>query len=535
MKKAMQISIGGLHFHIDEDAYNLLKEYTDSLREFFSKDGEASTEIIDDIEQRMAELLNEKISDSKQVLTFEDVKNVIDTLGKIEEFEFERTTNENATGEEEPGGNRKVNKSLFRDPDNSILGGVCSGLAAYFNIEPWIMRVIFIVLLFINIMIPPFLTFSGFGILLYIILWIVVPKARTTAQKLQMRGEPVTVENIKRTVNDEYQKVKSSVKNIGQSDGFKKGVGVLEEFFRMIGKIILAVLKVMVYIIGFFFLIAGLILLAGFGTLFFARHQWLQHLDWPQIYLPDLSDFFTDPTTMVIVGICLLILIAIPVISLIIWGIKLLTNVRGSNRILQASAVTIWVIALIVLIAIAFTESNAFAFQASSSDNEIIKPSKSSTLYLEVKDANGVMDGVTVYSIFDYDIYYDKNDEKILGKPKLRISESKNNNIELIINKKMRNISMKNADEYLEEIEYNWKLRDSVLIFDNYFSLDEENKWRFAEVELVLEIPENQKIYISKNMDRILQSYWLSESVGSWDAYDKTLIMSDQGLKFVNQ
>ncbi|MBN2612781.1 MAG: PspC domain-containing protein [Bacteroidales bacterium] len=531
MKKAMQISLGGIHFHIDEDAYTLLKEYTDSLREYFSNEGEAGNEIIDDIEQRMAELLNVQISGTKQVVSLTDVKQAIDTLGKIEDFEFNSPGSEKTNEEEDdPGTDRKDHRRLYRDPDNSVLGGVCGGLGAYFNIDPLIVRILFILMLFINVIIPPFISLFGFGVLLYLILWIAVPKARTTAQKLQMHGEPVTVENIKRSVNDEYQKVKSSVKNIGSSDGFKKGVTAVEEIFKTLGNIILAILKVFVYIIGIAFLITGILLLAGIVTFTFTRHQWFHRFDWPQVYLPDLTNFFSDPNTLTIVIVCIIVLIAIPVISLIIWGIKLMTNVRGSNRVLQATTVTIWVIALFVLITLVFTEGNTFAFQASSTDVEVIEYKDPSTLYLEVKESKDEMEGITVYSIFDYDIYYDKTRDKILGVPELKIRGTDQENIELVVQKSMRNINAIDADEILQNLDYKWHLKDSVLVFDHYFRMDEENKWRFAEVELILRIPKGKKINLSENMSRLVTNFWINDSVGVWEVYNKTLIRESEGF-----
>jgi phage shock protein PspC (stress-responsive transcriptional regulator) len=533
MKKAMQISLGGMYFHIDEDAYNLLQEYTNSLREYFSKEGESSKEIIDDIERRMAELLNAQISEKKQVINLEDINQAIKTLGKIEDFEFEKPANGSDAEDEYQAFNRKAYRRLYRDPENSLLGGVCSGLAAYFNVDPWVVRIIFIIMLFINVVIPPFMSLFGFGVLLYVILWIVIPKARTTAQKLQMRGEPVTVQNIKRSINDEYQKVKSGIEGFSKSEGYQKTRDVAEEVLHVIGRIILVFLKIIVYCIGIAFLIIGLLLLAGVGTAIFSHFHWFGPFNWhwPNVYLPDVSDFFANPATASIVAACLIILIAIPVISLIVWGIKLVLNVHGGNRVLQAMAVTIWVIALIVLVALAFTEGEAFAFQASDTSTEVINPSKSSALYLELKDKKDYMEGITIYSIFDYDIYFDKEEDKILGEPELKIEESDNNRIELFIRKSMRNIGMKDADRDLDEIEYGLELKDSILIFDRFFSLDEDYKWRFPEVELILKIPENQKIFVSEGMQEILGDIWIENSGGNWELPGKTWIMSDKRLK----
>ncbi len=537
MKKAMQISLGGMYFHIDEDAYNLLQEYVNSLREYFSKEGEDSKEIIDDIEQRMAELLNARISDKKQVISLDDINQAIKTLGKIEDFEFEKPVNGAGDEDEYQAFSRKAYRRLYRDPDNSILGGVCSGMAAYFNVDPWVVRVIFIILLFINVIIPPFISLFGFGVLLYIILWIVIPKARTTAQKLQMRGEPVTVQNIKRSINEEYQKVKSGIEGFSKTDGYRKTRDAAEEILHVIGRIIVVFLKIIVYFIGFAFLIVGILLLAGVGTAIFARFHWFGPFNWhwPNVFIPDISNFFVNPATASIVVACLMILIAIPVISLIVWGIKLLLNVHGGNRVLQAMAVTIWVIALIVLIALVFTEGEAFAFQASGTSTEVIHPSESSTLYLELKDQQNYMEGITIYSLFDYDIYYDRDKDKILGEPELKIEESDNNQIELFVRKSMRNIGMREADRNLEEIDYGMELKDSVLIFDRFFSMDDDYKWRFPEVELILKIPENQRIYITEGMEEILGDVWVEDSYGSWDLPGKTWFMSDDRLKRYDQ
>lgn len=531
MKKAMQISLGGMYFHIDEDAYNLLQEYTVSLREYFSREGESSKEIIEDIENRMAELLNARITEKKQVINLDDVNDAIRTLGKIEDFEFEKPSEDSETGEKDQVYNRKANRRLYRDPENSILGGVCSGLAAYFNVDPWVVRIIFIIMLFINVIIPPFISLFGFGVLLYIILWIVVPKARTTAQKLQMRGEPVTVQNIKRSINDEYQKVKSGIEGFSKSEGYRKTRDAAQEILHVIGKIFVVFVKIIVYLIGFAFLIVGILLLAGVGTALFTRYHWWGHLNWPHIYLPDLSDFFVNPATASIVAICLIIVIAIPVISLIVWGFKLLLNVRGSNKVLQALGVTIWVIALIVLIALVFTEGETFAFKASGTDTEVINATRSSTLYLQLKDKKDYTEGVTVYSIFDYDIYYDRSNDKILGEPQLKIEESDNDRIELFIKRSMRNIGMKDAERNLEEIEYELELKDSLLIFNRFFSMDEDYKWRFPEMELILKVPENQRIYVSEGMQEILGDIWIENSYSSWELPGHTWIMSDDRLR----
>lgn len=526
MKKAIQINLGGRHFHIDEDAYILLKEYTDSLRSYFKKDAEGGTEIIDDIEQRMAELLEGKISDRKEVVTLDDVKETIEILGKIEDFEFGRVTTENNSDYENLNYDRKTHRRLYRDPDDSYLGGVCGGLGAYFNIDPMWLRIIFIALIFAN----------GFGLALYAILWIVVPKAHTTAQKLQMKGEPVTVQNIQRSINEEYQKVKSNVKNFSKSEGFKRSRDAVGEIFHAIGKVFVFFGRFIVYIIGFAFLIAGIILLLGLGTAFFARFHWFHHIEWPHIYLPNLSDFFADPTTASIVGVCLVILIAIPVISLIVGGIKLLLNIRGHSRLLNATALTAWILALIVLVVMVITEGETFAFRTSSSKTSNLKPVKGTKYYLKLNENEGATENITVYSIFDHDFYYDRYTNEMLGKPTLKIVESNTDIPQLIVIKSLRNMNVKNTDDYMDEVRYDWMQNDSLLILDEYFRMDGDYKWRFPEIDLLLKIPENSKIYVSPEMEEILGYSDMDDNYsGKWDLPGKTWVMTEYGLKNVGE
>lgn len=192
MKITVSINIGGIAFYIDEDAYSELKRYLRSLELHFARE-ESSAEIMSDIESRIAELLKERISDHKQVVTMADVKDVISVLGTPEDI----IDDQNGGG----GYHRMSSTSyhrMYRDPDDRIIGGVCSGMAAYWRIEPWIVRLIFIL----------FTLAGGLGGLVYIVLWIVLPVAHTTAQKIEMKGDPVNIHNIKDSVKEEFDNVR---------------------------------------------------------------------------------------------------------------------------------------------------------------------------------------------------------------------------------------------------------------------------------------------------------------------------------------
>jgi len=206
MKKTFTINISGTVFHIEEDAYEVLQKYMVSLKYHFGG-SEEGKEILSDIEARIAEIFIEKSKGEKNVVTMDWVTEVIKTMGTPESFTEE-------TDDEEPlPGQEKRKRRLYRDPQETILGGVCGGLAAFFNMDPVVVRIIFVVLTFLT---------TGVGVLAYLILWIAVPKAANTAQRLEMRGQEVSVKNIENFLKEEANAVKESYNKFRKSGFFSK-------------------------------------------------------------------------------------------------------------------------------------------------------------------------------------------------------------------------------------------------------------------------------------------------------------------------
>ncbi|MCY7410503.1 MAG: PspC domain-containing protein, partial [Chitinophagales bacterium] len=183
MNKTVTINLSGIVFHIDDNAFEVLKRYLDNLKSHFAN-VQGKEEIIADIESRMAEMFSEKVGPSKDVIMIKDVQEVIDIMGRPEQVagDEEKAAPENKTAD---AGYyyEGMKKRFFRNPDDKVLGGVSSGIAAYFDVDPLWIRLAFVIMVL-----------AGFsGILIYIILWIIIPEANTAAEKLQMRGERVTV------------------------------------------------------------------------------------------------------------------------------------------------------------------------------------------------------------------------------------------------------------------------------------------------------------------------------------------------------
>jgi phage shock protein PspC (stress-responsive transcriptional regulator) len=195
MKITVSINLGGYSFNIDEDAYAELKRYLKNLELHFAGE-ESSSEILSDIEARMSELFRARLNSFKQVITMDDVRHGISVLGTPEDISDREGTSAKDKFSS-PGYHR-----MYRDPDHRIIGGVCAGMGAYWNVEPWIVRIIFFVLAMMG----------GLGVVVYLILYVVLPEAKTTAQKIEMKGEPVNIHNIKDSVKKEFDTVTKNMK-----------------------------------------------------------------------------------------------------------------------------------------------------------------------------------------------------------------------------------------------------------------------------------------------------------------------------------
>lgn len=207
------INLGGYPFTIDEDAYEHLKHYTDALRKHFQT-YEGADEIIGDIESRMAELFNTRL-ENRQIVNINDVQAAIARMGTPEDFGAEPLFEEDLKyGKRESASdyNYKTGKRLYINPDDKVISGVCSGLSAYFGIEdPVWLRIAFALLVFGSV---------GFIIPAYIVLTVILPKAETASQKLEMRGEPIDVNSIAKAVENGIDNISNTITQL--TDEFTK-------------------------------------------------------------------------------------------------------------------------------------------------------------------------------------------------------------------------------------------------------------------------------------------------------------------------
>lgn len=212
MNKVFYINLGGYPLSIDEDAYEHLDQYIQKLEKHF-RNSEGKEEIIADIETRIAEICQEQLK-GRQIVTIREIKYAIEVMGAPEEFEAEASSEEHTAKENSsrPGNTGKsdfkikTGKRLFRNPDDKILGGVASGISVYFGIDDPIWVRIAFALLF----------FSGFGVVAYLVLWAIMPEAKTAADRLAMKGEPINIDSIAAKVEEQLDELSDRINDIGK-------------------------------------------------------------------------------------------------------------------------------------------------------------------------------------------------------------------------------------------------------------------------------------------------------------------------------
>lgn len=226
MQQTISINLAGLVFHIEKDAFDQLKAYLEQIKKHL-QDNESREEIMQDIESRIAEMFQDRLKSRKEVITQADFAYVRTTLGEPETFKTAHEGDAQDQNATEPlTGNTYTRKGrIHRDLDNRVIAGVCSGIGQYYGFDPIWLRLVFILALLL----------SGSGILIYLILWIIIPPAKTPTQKMEMRGERVTVSNIEQSFSGNsnqnqhhYQEASGSTDRNKQHDFKAQGKNALK-------------------------------------------------------------------------------------------------------------------------------------------------------------------------------------------------------------------------------------------------------------------------------------------------------------------
>lgn len=497
MNKTVNINLAGIFFHIDEDAYARLQRYLEAIRHSFSNT-QGRDEIISDIEARIAELFNEKVKDDRQVISMKEVEEVITIMGQPEDYMVDEEI-----FEDEPKrtkSTKSVGKQLYRDTENGFVGGVSSGLGHYLGIEPIWVRLLWVLLTIFS---------SGAFILIYIAFWIFVPEAKTTADKLAMRGEEVTVSNIERKIREGFHDVSESVKNVDYEKYGKKASAGASSAATTLGDIIKFCLKLFVKFVGIILLlIAGSTLIGLFVGLFAVGTFGIIEAPWT-----DYIDVVNSGAPIWLISLLAFFAVGIPFFFLFVLGLKILVkNLKSIGRIALLTLLGLWLISVIGLTVIGISQATNRAFDGEVASTEKLAITPSDTLFLRMRN-NSEYTGRTWRSS-DFRIAYDNNEKLIVGNDiRLVVKSTKDSLGKIEILKTAEGKNFQEAKERAANIEYATSLIGNELLLNSYFTSEAGNGYRDQEVHITLYLPEGTTLYADDNTSSFHRNYGSSGDI----------------------
>ena len=473
MNKTVNINIGGMIFHIDEDAFQKLTRYFEAIKRSLSNSS-GQDEIMKDIEMRVAELLIEKQKSDKHVINNKDVDEVITVMGQPEDYKIDDDSEEKAS---EPYYTYTKSKKLYRDKDRGTIAGVCTGLGHYFGIDAVWLKIIFLLL-----------AFTSFGIIAYFVLWIAMPKAVTTSEKLEMTGEPVTISTIEKKVREEFDSVSNKFKN---ADYDKMGNEIktgAEKVAGGIGEVFTNIFKVFAKILGAIIVVFSSLSLLG---VFIGTIVMMFSSSMPENYiLNHISTPIGLETPLWAQGILFLLAVGIPMFFFLILGLKLLvTNLKSIGNIAKFSLLGVWIIAVGILISLGIKEATQIAYDGKDVKKEVINITPTDTLFVRFK--NNDFYSKDTYHNTDFRLTQDENNKEIIYSNNVTIEIMKTDEPTpyIQVEKLAVGKSSIEAKNRAVKIRYSYKIEGNQLILDNYLLTDVANKFRDQKVELFLYLP----------------------------------------------
>ena len=508
MNKTVNINLANTFFHIDEEAYNRLRRYLESIKRSFSGTA-GSDEIIADIEARIAELFSEKMEHERQVITQKEVDAVISVMGQPEDYMVDEDIFED---EPRPKAKKATTsarvKKLYRDTEQKYIGGVCSGLEYYLGFDALWIRLIFILLA----------VFTGFGLIAYILLWILVPEASTTSQKLDMRGEPINISNIERKVKEGFDDVADKVKSVDYEQVGNKVKSGSKTFFDTIGDIFMFLFKVFGKFIGILLIIIGAATLIGL----FVGLVTVGVID--VVHFPGV-DFYdivnTTGAPVWLVSMLLFMAIGIPFFFVLYLGLKVLVNnLKSIGNIAKFTLLGLWLLSVGVLIALGVRQAAAHAYTGTTTVNEQFAMEQSSDTVLIGMRSTESIDYDNRFNFDDLAMVYDESGNALLYSEDVRfdIKKSTDSILRLKIKKDADGSSFEEARERSATIDYGYTFSGNTLVLNDFLTTNISEKMRNQEVRNIVYIPEGTFLKFDDSA---------KGSVGRSTKNDKDLYRSD--------
>ena len=528
MEKTIIINIGNTIIHIEESAYELLKAYLNEVKQHFANHAD-DLEIVTDIENRIAELLFEQLEEQKkQVVDTANVNFVIAQMGRVQDFDMAEE------GEEEPVVNTAyqyqiTDKKLYRDMDERVIAGVCAGIAHYLNFEARWIRIAAILSVFIG----------GSGLLVYALLWIIMPKAKSRIEKMEMKGEPANLQGFQKNLDEELLAVKERLTEVNKHAQplITKFGNFVGEFFEWLGRFMAGTGKVIFKIIAIFIVIFGVLFLLALiiGTAAF-QGFW------------DASIYEFFPFSIInegnrgVILFSVFIVCFIPILALVLFSIRVAFSKQAINKTLSFALLIIWLAGAATVGYQAAKISSEFKQHAELTETTELKTLPTYIIdidrskYFSKEDSvayhiDGNQRNKIVIDDFEDGPFVSPNNVRI------NIIKSETGVTRLVQKFESQGKTFQSALQNAQNISYTYTAKESSLIFNPRFQLRKGSIWRNQEVWINLEIPVGTKVIIKEDSYRYINNY------GTWDCADKendsndysTWVMTEDGLRCVAQ
>lgn len=483
MKKTVSVNIKGINFLVEEDAYELLQNYLERLEKSL-KNEEGSQDIIEDVEIRIAELSSSKLNDAKTVIELEDIQKILAALGDPEDFVEESEDEEGFTSSQShqnQSNQQSADKRLYRDVDTAVIAGVCSGIANFFKIDVVFIRALFIIIFL----------FAGFGIPVYIILWIIVPKAKTTIDRLRMKGKPITVESMREEVELAADRLKNGSKKFadkirkgdGYSETVSRGARFISVFFGL-GFVFFGLLFLVLFII---FGIGGMEFIPAHG-----EYGFLSAAEFGELVMSDASDYNLF-WWGAFAGMSSVIFFALLIGSMLIF--------RLYNKWAKFSLLGLFLIGLTggIICGIVGARTGRDFFSQGEGERLVGSAQTTELVIVPQLDESSTKNGFKIKS--NNDGFWEMN-EKFIIMDHIRFKYTRSNDSLFHIrqNFQARSYSNKNALIKSENIHHKAVLLGDSLFVDTKFKFPRKDKLRDQGVQIIIEIPENGKVKIGNQV-----------------------------------
>ena len=504
MNKTNTINLGGIIFYVDEDAFIQLQNYLNAIRSYFSK-SEGQEEIVADIESRIAEIFQEK---KISIITIVQVDDVIAIMGKPEDY----GDSEHDEKIPKPHIKETRTRKIFRHPDEKILGGVCGGLGAYFNVDPVLFRLGFLLTMFIG----------GFGFFVYLILWVIAPLADGASDHLEMYGEPVTAGTIGRAV---ASKIEDTVTNKNNQSTVRKilaGIGtVFGVFIEVLKRIFIVLDKIIKPLIGIIFLILGFVAALGLSFFIIASFSGIKH------EFQEMTNTFDSilehfPLYHIFVFLGLILFIGIPLFQMIYLGIRMIFNMAKQSGAVRSSLLGMWVVGLILTLFFVMYGITHFSEDSRIEEMTILENVKSDTLKISL----------TAHDNFYWDeshlnvVETEDGEHKLLSNVEMDVARSYDSQYHLKIIKQASARSFRDARDYAENISYHYFLDSGRVQLDQFFEISSDDPYQQQRVELILFVPTGKSIYLDESL-----KYFIYDIKNTTNTHDYKMVGHTWGMR----